>query len=90
MFTFEELGEGLKDKVRLQLCNILFLLKKREKLKQMWETVQSCLAVLAGVALLVGALSCTPKGFGLDSQLGHIPKLQVPPPGQGAYGEATD
>ena len=35
------------------------------------------LLVLAGVAQLVGASSCKPKGHGDNSQSGHIPGLQV-------------
>ena len=30
------------------------------------------------VAQLVGVLSCTPKGYGIDPRSGHIPRLQLP------------
>lgn len=32
---------------------------------------------LASTAHVVGALSCTPEGWGLDFQSGHIPRLQI-------------
>ena len=40
---------------------------------------------LAGVAQLVGALSCKPKGHGSDSVLGHVPRLRVWAQGWGTY-----
>ena len=38
------------------------------------------LRALHSVAQLVGPSSPTPKGWGFDSQSGHVPRLKVPSP----------
>ena len=43
---------------------------------------------LAGVAQLVGESSHTPKGYGFDSQSGHIPRLWVQSPDKAHSGSS--
>lgn len=52
----------------------LQLIVKLKKTKDKGKTVKT---VLAGVAQLVGVLSCKPKGHGFDSQSGKMPREWV-------------
>lgn len=61
------------------------------KIKQKWKKLdaQQYVLAVAGVAQLVGASSCEPKGRGFSAWSGHIRRFQIQSPVGGAQ-EATD